>query len=257
MKDLCVLGSLASSEFRSASEWLTDTKRCDFFDSDGELIKTRSDSPPSVVVIAQSRRGQYSESVVEKLNDAFPDARMVLLVGSWSEGETRSGSPLDGFERVYAAEFVARMKRWVEPASQLADAAGVNAVVVSHSDSFAEAVVEAIIASRGSAVAIRPTARLRIPQANVVIYDTHPHLECRVADVQRIQRQWGLPTIALVDFPRGLEIDELGILGISSVLPKPFSMDDLMFEMREQASCCSAAARQVDGSFPEERESAA
>ena len=257
MKDLCVLGSLASSEFRSASEWLTCSKRCDFFDSDGELIQARSDSPPSVVVIAQSRRGQYSESVVGKLNDAFPDARMVLLVGSWSEGETRSGSPLDGVERVYAAEFVARMKRWVEPGSQLADAAGVNAIVVSHSDSFAESVVEAIIANCGSAVAIRPTARLRIPQANVVIYDTHPDPDCRIADVKRIQRQWELPTIALVDFPRGFEIDDLGTLGISSVLPKPFSMDDLMFEIREQLADCTAAARQVDRAFPEERESAA
>ncbi len=257
MKDLCVLGSLASSEFRSVSEWLTATKRCDFFDSDGELIQARSDSAPSVVVIAQSRRGQYSESVVGKLTDAFPDARTVLLVGSWSEGETRSGSPLDGVERVYAAEFVTRMKRWVEPASKLADAEGVNAIVVSHSDSFSESVVEAIIASHGSAVAIRSTARLRNPQANVVIYDAHPDPQHRVADVKRIQRQWSLPTIALVDFPRGFEIDELGTLGISSVLAKPFSMDDLMFEIQEQQAGCSAAARQVDRSFPEERESAA
>ncbi len=257
MKDLRVLGSLASSEFRSPFAWLMKSGRCDFFDSSRELIGAQTDVPPSLIVIAQSMRGQFRESIVGDLQNAFPNTRLLLLVGSWCEGETRSGLPLPDVERVYAAESVVRMKQILGQAPADQDPATSNAIVVSHNDCFAESVVEAIVASGGDAVAVRSGSKLKIPRANVVIYDAHPNQDRRSDEVERLHRQWGLPLIALVDFPRGFEIDSLGRLGVSSVLPKPFAVDDLLSLMDEHVAFAESQTVPVVGSLVTERESAA
>src|SRR5688572_29710508 len=55
---------------------------------------------PVVVFLAQSRREQFGADCIERLLRAAPLTRVVAIVGSWCEGETRSGVPLAGAHRV-------------------------------------------------------------------------------------------------------------------------------------------------------------
>lgn len=59
----------------------------------------------SAVLIAQSRRGSVSQTFVNHLRNLFPQAPIALLLGSWCEGETRSGNPLQGVVRMFWHEW--------------------------------------------------------------------------------------------------------------------------------------------------------
>ena len=49
-----------------------------------------------LIVLAQSRRNQVSQSMVDYLRSKTPGVPIVVLLGSWCEGENRSGQPLLG-----------------------------------------------------------------------------------------------------------------------------------------------------------------
>ena len=53
--------------------------------------------PPELIVMAQSRPGVFSAQWIERLRRSAPLAGVVALLGTWCEGETRSGRPAPGF----------------------------------------------------------------------------------------------------------------------------------------------------------------
>ncbi len=59
----------------------------------------------SAVLVAQSRRGSVSQTFINHVRNLFPHAPLVVLLGSWCEGETRSGSPLQGVVRMFWHEW--------------------------------------------------------------------------------------------------------------------------------------------------------
>lgn len=69
---------------------------------------------PEVVVFVQSYPGQVPHASVERLRRACPLARIVGLLGSWNEGEMRTGNPWPGVTRVYWHQWPLRMGRQLE-----------------------------------------------------------------------------------------------------------------------------------------------
>ncbi len=63
------------------------------------------DIPYDVVLVAQSRRNQFSQSQIDELCRLNPLAARVIIVGSWCEGETRSGVPLNGMHRIFIRDW--------------------------------------------------------------------------------------------------------------------------------------------------------
>jgi hypothetical protein len=63
---------------------------------------------PDVIVVAQARPGEFSHQAVDRLRRLAPLARIVGLMGSWCEGEMRSGSPWPASARVYWHQWPAR-----------------------------------------------------------------------------------------------------------------------------------------------------
>jgi hypothetical protein len=59
----------------------------------------------TAVLVCQSRRGSVSQTFVNHVRNLFPQAPLALLLGSWCEGETRSGNPLQGVTRMYWHEW--------------------------------------------------------------------------------------------------------------------------------------------------------
>ena len=60
---------------------------------------------PQVIVLAEAYPGQIALAEVERLRTLAPLARMIGLLGSWCEGETRTGRPWPGVVRVYWYEW--------------------------------------------------------------------------------------------------------------------------------------------------------
>jgi len=66
---------------------------------------------PELIVVVQDRPGAVSHGEVEACRRRSPLAGVVALLGSWSEGEARTGRPFAGVERIYWYEFPAWWRR--------------------------------------------------------------------------------------------------------------------------------------------------
>ena len=66
---------------------------------------------PDLIVIAQTFPGQFSHQAVERLRRLAPLARVVGLMGSWCDGEMRTGSPWPAVVRTYWRQWTARCHR--------------------------------------------------------------------------------------------------------------------------------------------------
>ncbi|MEM7456885.1 MAG: hypothetical protein AAF456_21250 [Planctomycetota bacterium] len=72
------------------------------------------DSDFDLIVLAQCRRDRIQNTHVEMIRRRFPGTPIVNLLGSWCEGETRSGEPLDGVTRVYWHQWAGRFQQFVQ-----------------------------------------------------------------------------------------------------------------------------------------------
>jgi CheY-like chemotaxis protein len=64
---------------------------------------------PQVVLFVQSRPGQFAQSDIETIHARSPLSRLVVLLGSWCEGEMRTGKPWSGVVRIYWHQWAARI----------------------------------------------------------------------------------------------------------------------------------------------------
>src|SRR3954468_6903276 len=93
-----------------------DTSVADFRDAlsimrDDALVWTHSSDAPELVVVAQSRPDSVSHAQYEQFQREAPLAGVLSLLGSWCEGETRTGKPWKGAHRVNWYEFAAWWRR--------------------------------------------------------------------------------------------------------------------------------------------------
>jgi hypothetical protein len=90
----------------------------DFFDV-AQTLRIEAEfvnSTPELIIIAQRRPGEIGECEIDAVRRKSPLAGVVGVLGSWCEGETRTGRPWPGVERLYCYEFPAwwrrQMARW-------------------------------------------------------------------------------------------------------------------------------------------------
>src|SRR5215475_14097263 len=89
--------------------FLGDTEHADFRDA-AELLRDGSNSPvtptsPELIVVAHSRPGAVCTEQIETVRRTWPLASIVVIAGSWCEGELRTGRPWPGVHRLYWYEF--------------------------------------------------------------------------------------------------------------------------------------------------------
>lgn len=107
---VAVLGQWQHVEFGEALNTLSQT-------ADVQLVATRSslpNHPPDCVLIAQSHPYGVSVDVVRAVREQFPQSPIVALLGSWCEGELRTGRPRPSVERVYWYHFPAWWRRFLD-----------------------------------------------------------------------------------------------------------------------------------------------
>ena len=105
-----LLGSTARREFREARALLESQGRVTVAGEAESAAGLLADGQlaPDLIVVAQAFPGQFSAEAVDRLRALAPLARVVGLMGSWCEGEMRTGKPWPAAIRVYWHQWPAR-----------------------------------------------------------------------------------------------------------------------------------------------------
>jgi hypothetical protein len=252
-----VVGRIDHADFREAMALLGAT---------AELVSS-VESRPELTIVTQSRPGEFSARQVDLLRRGAPLSGIVALLGSWCEGETRTGRPWPGVLRVYWHEFPAwwrqqmalrasgRCPEWTRPADcglRISDCGlddqlirkpksaicnrfgGVIVLGTQHSstaDSLSDAVSQAGYATVWRRLG-RPSTIVRGAVAG--IWDggqLDDDEEQQLAAFSRHLARDGAPVIALLDFPRHDRVERALAAGAAGVLGKPWSNVELVSTM--------------------------
>ncbi len=213
---------------------------------------------PDVIVIAQSFPQQFSHGDIDRLRRLAPLSRILVLLGSWCEGETRSGQPLPAAIRIYWHQWHARAERelrrliqrqcpsWGLPVTAteeerlLASAAQTpprgQGLVAIHACVFAMAcwLSDACRMCGYSTAWLRPPHYTQVEGAVAAIFDGSDLHGEELDQLRRLTNALGrAPVVVLLDFPR-IEDERRAIsAGAAAVLSKPLNLDDLFWQLDE------------------------
>jgi CheY-like chemotaxis protein len=214
------------------------------------------DLAPDVIVVAQAFPGQYCEESIDRLRSLAPLARVVALLGTWCEGEMRTGRPWPAAVRVYRHQWPARCARELGrlgqghcPAWGLPPTASEEERALATADEPIEPGTGLLgiftpwwdmydclaLAGRQrgyASVWLMPHRRPCLSGVKAVIFDG---TECspgeQIALTRLVAEARGAPVLALLDFPRADDADRALAAGARAVLSKPLLLDDLFWHL--------------------------
>jgi hypothetical protein len=247
-----VIGDASDAHFRECAAWVDEHFGCRFATDLPAVLDASEDDDsardePAVVVLLQSRPGEFLEAEINLLRRRWPLTRLVGVFGSWAEGEPRSGPAASGVYRIAWHAAVERLSQELLggrlfdlPVTATADerllanprpmsAQSRVVAVAARRASWAEPLVDAIGAA-GNAALYWPLDRKAFARGiDAVIWDV---CGCE-AELPRYRALLpapasGLPVVAVMDFPRPQDVAELAKLGVPRVLGKPLLIADLL-----------------------------
>ncbi len=244
-------------DFRSTLESLGRVSRISEAERAIEVLET-GEITADVIVIAQAFPQQFSHADFDRLRRLAPLSRILGLLGSWCEGETRSGQPLPAAIRIYWHQWHARAERelhrliqsqcpsWGLPVTAteeerlLVSTAQTpprgHGLVAIHARGFAmgDWLSEACRTCGYSAVWLRPPHYTHVEGAVAAIFDGSDLDGEELDQLGRLTNAIGrTPVIALLDFPRIEDRRRALAAGAAAVLSKPLNLDDLFWQLDE------------------------
>jgi hypothetical protein len=234
-----------------------DTDHVDFRDA-ADLLRTgtnlaTANAPPELIVVAHSRPGSVSFEQLESLRRTSPLAGVLVLAGTWCEGEPRTGRPWPGVHRLYWYEFPAWWRRqlarraagrcpdWARPEGlhfaafpALGNSTPRQSGIVllkTHDAATSDALADVL--HRAGYASVRPavSSTRSIRGASAAIWDGGQLSEFEQRELSRLCAE--LPTdrtpiVALLDFPRRDRVERALEIGASAVLGKPWVNANLL-----------------------------
>jgi len=272
---ILLLGKTDRTEFRDARQcmdrWATVHEAADV-DAAADML-TKGQISPDVFVIAQAFPGQFSHQAVDRLRRLAPVARWVGLMGTWCEGEMRTGSPWPGVVRTYWHQWAARcdwefrrmtdarLCSWALPPTASEEERLLAATDSPSSPSDASMQkksphglllirtpsnetahwLAAACRSRGfSTVWQREAASARVEGATAVLFDACEMGERECEELQRLANSvQPTPVVALLGFPRVEDRRRALASGAKQVLSKPLLLNDLWETIEGSGRECS------------------
>ena len=211
---------------------------------------------PDVIVVVQAFPGQFSHAVLDRLRRLAPLARVIGLLGSWCEGEMRTGSPWPGTVRTYWHQWAVRCDRelrrlakgescaWALPPTAteeerlLADRAEDGpprqgmVVIFAQSQEMAEWLSAACRRRGFATVWLHPPVTARLEGAVAAIFDGGDLGEGQSRDLGRlVAALHPAPVLTLLDFPRVSDREHALSVGAAAIVSKPVAVDDLLWEL--------------------------
>ncbi len=223
-----------------------------------------SNSSFDLVVLAAARRNQFSHEWVESIRSKLAPTPLVALLGSWCEGEERSGEPWPGVQRVYWHQWQGRFDFFLKQlaANQICDwhlpatanqadgvinqnlkdtlgavdqnlTASVSAVSAMHYQMVADALqffgAKPVWIEQGQGPRQGQGDGSGSKHADLIVVDGdswNQDLKSRI-DWLRNDLAFHSPIVLLLNFPRPSDLAELYSMGITEVISKPFQLTDL------------------------------
>lgn len=228
-----------------------------------QLLK-QSGSPDStfdLIVIAQSYPEQFSPTEIEQLQNRHSQTPIVAVLGSWCEGETRSGKPWPGVVRIYWHQWLGRFEMfrsqlkesnvtiWHEPrTSTVADRilrldapqqvlqphqrkVGISA----HNTAQVEMLQDAFrqLGYNAFWIELMMGANPNIGEPDLVCVDAnHLNHELKTRIEWLREKFPDTPQIVVCNFPRANEVQDLISWKVAGVISKPFELQDLEFSVK-------------------------
>ncbi len=220
----------------------------------GKGVRALSEDAFDLVAIAQSRQGQFDQSLIDGVKAFAGTSPVVMLLGSWCEGEHRSDRPAEGVKRVFWHQWQGRFSTFVDQLAKEGitlwhgpntetDAdrvgtflpgesysgnnlcVGISAWNVESYNVLSEAVKtfgwQTRWVERSSLASLAGAVNVICIDANAL----DEHLERRVAWLK--EKVFEVPLVLTLNFPRHHEVADLQNMGITHVISKPFELNDL------------------------------
>ena len=213
---------------------------------------------PDVVVVAQAFPGQFSADAIDQLRRSAPLARVVGLLGSWCEGETRTGWPWPGAIRVYWHQWRPQCQQELTRIAAGRASTWALPITVGDEERLLAVSREPFPLKKGHIAVVtplfdmqdwlqricrrqgystswsRPHQSIGIEQVAAAIFDAD---ECSGKELDALKHLVDAiepaPVLALMDFPRVESRDRALAAGARAVLSKPFLVDDLFWQLNQ------------------------
>jgi CheY-like chemotaxis protein len=269
---ILVLGEIDRPEFLCVRAMLESLGRLCCFTELERALKALETGEiiPDLIVIAQAFPGQFSHQDADRLRRLAPLGRIVRLLGSWCEGETRSGQPLPAAVRVYWHQWNARAGRELHSLIQGQCPSWGLPVTATEEERLLQSIAQTprhrqgliAIHARGSAmedwlssacrtcgystVQLRPPHYTRIEGATAAVFDASDLRGEELDQLRRLRDALGrTPVIALLDFPRIEDQRRALAAGATAVLSKPLYLDDLFWQLDQMSEAVNRQNVQI------------
>lgn len=270
-RQILFIGDASHGEFAAALSWLQgqgDVVVQETVEA-GRAWLESSGSLPSVVVLGVTRRGEHQLESLGEIGRLVPLARAIALVGSWCEGETRSGKPPKGWRRIYWHQF----GRWAagELLAPCHEHGGEWQIHPAHLPRTSTESERAFTWSRwplpiGSGrVAVNTARRVDyealakvcavaeyetiwcqegdfdlIGTVNCVLWDRRGLQGPELRELMDWRDRWeDLPVIATIGFPRPQDFQLVEQQVVQAIVGKPFVLPELLFALKHAAGVSS------------------
>jgi CheY-like chemotaxis protein len=217
----------------------------------------KSESAPDLIVLAESRPGQFSSLAIHELRRLAPLARIWRLLGSWCEGEKRTGKPPAGCTSTLWHQWQPRATRamacmldgdcppWGLPVTATPDEQtlalseqplprGSGAIVIcAYHAETASALADACRLAGYDSTVVSDVQTWNADGAMAVLWDM-PANQVEERSFRKLRvNAGGVPIFALMSFPRAADIERAVAAGIAGVISKPFLLRDLFWHFEQ------------------------
>ncbi|MBN2294296.1 MAG: hypothetical protein JXM70_17845 [Pirellulales bacterium] len=263
-----LVGSADRAEFHAARDQL-ESLACvrRVADIDAALAVLREGFVPELIVVAQSFPDEFSIEAVDRLRRAAPLARLLGLMGSWCEGELRTGHPWPAVPRLYWHQFppqcdreLAKLKSgagstWGLPVTagdeerllaaheNIEPVDGGLIVVWSRLFEMQDWISDACRLRGYSTIWLAPGRTTKVTGARAAIFDGCRCDDMEIGEMKELisliapTNDNPLPILALLDFPRIEDHKRAIAAGAAAVLSKPLAVDDLLWQLDQVVGC--------------------
>jgi CheY-like chemotaxis protein len=251
------IGHWEAPEFKSAADWLqrhVDLHRVPSIEagieqlSDGHAV--------DIILVAPSHRSEFQQDDIRRLQAACPLSHLYVVVGSWCEGETRSGHAWPAIERLYVHQLIPRARsdgwdreffaasitpgtastdeRWMARATRLRTR-DAGLVLICGRESESRSALSELCRWAGFQTISMKSPRGSSGNPMAVIYDAHRNLQQRRRDLHRLATAFpNARMLTLIEHPRHDEVQQALDAGSDDVLGKPYDIDDLLACLRQE-----------------------
>jgi CheY-like chemotaxis protein len=248
-----------TSEFNSIESFLIARAAIQTATNLADYLNSPPREPPDAMILAQSRPGEFAPKDLDALRARCPLAPIVVLIGSWCEGDQRASGVPQGVVRIPWHAWHTRLPRelerflvgrtgpWSIPTLCTDEERSLQAATQSAPSLDGLFVIRTfvyetwssladLLSSAGASVYWLLSAGDQVRGAKAIIWDIAGDDDRELEELTTAKRRLAAPVIALMGFPRADDVERLRAREIASVVAKPFAADELLGVLERLAS---------------------